>query len=210
MLWSTIGMIFGGRLGYVIFYNLNYFLNNPNLILLGIRDGGMSFHGGIFGLTCACLIYSKIKKIKFLCLMDIIACSAPIGLFLGRIANFVNSELWGKETDFFLGIIFPNAGPNPRHPSQIYEALLEGIILFILVNLFYKRNNKNAGFTSGIFLIFYGLFRIFIEFFREPDKHIGYLIEPYLTMGIILCLPMILLGIVLINLNDKNRKVNKR
>ena len=208
MIWSAVGMILGGRLGYVLFYNFNFFINNLELILLGIRDGGMSFHGGILGVCIACYLFSKTKNIKFLSLMDIIASAAPIGLFLGRLANFVNSELWGKETNLFFGIVFPNGGPNPRHPSQIYEALLEGLLLFILVNYFYKKNHKKPGFTSGVFLIFYGIFRIFIEFFREPDTHIGYLIEPFITVGIILCLPMILLGIVLLNFNDKNRKTN--
>jgi phosphatidylglycerol:prolipoprotein diacylglycerol transferase len=208
--WVTLGMLLGGRLGYVVFYNLSYYLENPYLILLGIRDGGMSFHGGIIGVTLSCLIFSKIKKIKFLDIMDIIACAAPIGLFLGRIANFINSELWGKETDIFFGVIFPNGGPNPRHPSQIYEAFLEGIVLFLLVNSMYKKKCKKSGYTCGIFLIFYSIFRIFIEFFREPDAHIGYLVEPNITIGIFLCLPMILLGIFLISYYDKNRKNYKR
>ena len=139
-----------------------------------------------------------------------IACAAPIGLFLGRIANFINSELWGKETNFFLGIIFPNGGENPRHPTQLYEAFLEGILLFFLVNFFYIFKNTFPGYTSCIFLIFYGIFRIFIEFFREPDTHIGYLIEPFITTGMILCLPMVVLGIAIILLNDRNRKNNKK
>ena len=138
--------------------------------------------------------------------MDIIACAAPIGLFLGRIANFINSELWGKETNFFLGVIFPNGGTNPRHPTQLYEAFLEGLVLFFLVNFFYKYKHSFPGLTSGVFLIFYAVFRIFVEFFREPDHHIGYIIEPYITTGIILSLPMIVLGLGLIFLNDRNRK----
>ncbi len=208
LVWAALGIIFGGRLGYVLFYNFNFYFENPKLIFLGIRDGGMSFHGGVIGITIACFIFSKIKKISFLKIMDIIACTAPIGLFLGRIANFINSELWGKETNFFLGIVFPNGGPNPRHPSQLYEALLEGILLLILVNFFYKYKNNSPGFTSGIFLVFYGIFRIFIEFFREPDIHIGYILGNYLTIGILLCLPMIALGVLLITLNDRNRKNN--
>lgn len=210
IVWLALGMIIGGRLGYVIFYNFTFYLNNIKLILFGIRDGGMSFHGGIIGVTLACLLYSKFKKVNFLALMDIVACSAPIGLFLGRIANFINSELWGKETDFFLGIVFPNGGPRPRHPSQVYEAFLEGVILFIIVNIIYKKKNELLGFTSGVFLIFYGLFRIFIEFFREPDNHLGYIIEPFFTIGIILCIPMILLGAILIRRNDKYRKIIKK
>ena len=206
LVWVALGVILGGRLGYVVFYNFQYYINNPKYILIGIRDGGMSFHGGIIGVTLACLFFSKYRKVSFLSMMDIIACTAPIGLFLGRIANFINSELWGKETNFFLGVIFPNGGKNPRHPTQLYEAFLEGIVLFLIVNFLYTNKNAFAGYTSGIFLVFYGIFRIFIEFFREPDHHIGYLIEPYITTGIILCLPMIALGIILILLNDRNRK----
>ncbi len=208
LLWATLGIIIGGRIGYVLFYNFYYYIDNPKYILIGIRDGGMSFHGGIIGVTLACFFFSRLRKISFLSVMDIIACAAPIGLFLGRIANFINSELWGKETNFFLGIIFPNGGENPRHPTQLYEAFLEGIVLFFLVNFFYKYKCVFPGYTSGIFLIFYGIFRIFIEFFREPDRHIGYIIEPFITTGIILCLPMVILGSVLLYLNDRNRKNN--
>ena len=206
LIWVALGIILGGRLGYVVFYNIHYYINNPKYILLGIRDGGMSFHGGIIGVTLACLFYSKLRKVPFLSIMDIIACAAPIGLFLGRISNFINSELWGKETNFFLGVIFPNGGINPRHPTQLYEAFLEGIVLFFIVNFIYINKNAFPGYTSGIFLIFYGIFRIFIEFFREPDHHIGYLIEPYITTGIILCIPMVALGIVLLLFYDRNRK----
>ena len=206
--WVALGIIIGGRVGYVVFYNFYYFMENPKYIIIGIRDGGMSFHGGILGVVLACLFFSKYKKISFLSIMDIVACAAPIGLFFGRIANFINSELWGKETSFFLGIIFPNGGTNPRHPTQLYEAFLEGIILFFLVNFKYKYKHTFPGYTSGIFLIFYSIFRIFAEFLREPDTHIGYLIEPFITTGIILCLPMVVLGIILIFLNDRHRKNN--
>ena len=206
LIWVALGIIIGGRIGYVVFYNFNFYLNNPKYILIGIRDGGMSFHGGIIGVILACIFFSKLKKISFLYIMDIIACAAPIGLFLGRIANFINSELWGKETNFFLGVVFPNGGTNPRHPTQLYEAFLEGLVLFFLVNIFYKYKNSFPGLTSGVFLIFYAIFRIFVEFFRTPDHHIGYIIEPYITTGIILSLPMIVLGLGLIFLNDRNRK----
>ena len=206
LIWVALGIIVGGRIGYVVFYNFYFYLENPKYILIGIRDGGMSFHGGIIGVTLACFLFSKFMKVSFLYIMDIIACAAPIGLFLGRIANFINSELWGKETSFFLGIIFPNGGKNPRHPTQLYEAFLEGIILFLIVNFLYINKKSIPGYTSGIFLIFYGIFRIFIEFFREPDHHIGYVIEPNITIGIILCLPMVALGVMLILLNDRIRK----
>ena len=140
--------------------------------------------------------------------MDIISCSAPIGLFLGRIANFINSELWGKETTFFLGIIFPNGGPNPRHATQLYESFLEGIILFIIINIFYRKYFNKPGYTSSLFLVLYGLFRTLVELLREPDSHIGFIIEPYLTLGMLLCLPMIIIGLTfLYYLNAKyNRK----
>ena len=210
LIWAALGIIFGGRMGYVVFYNFNFYINSPKYVLIGIRDGGMSFHGGIFGLTLACFFYSKLKKVSFLNVMDVIACAAPIGLFLGRLANFINSELWGKETNFFLGVIFPNGGTNPRHPTQLYEAFLEGIVLFFIVNVFYKYKNNSPGLSSGIFLIFYAMFRIFVEFFREPDHHIGYIIEPFITTGIILSLPMIFLGLGLIFFNDRNRKNFKK
>ena len=211
LIWVALGIIVGGRIGYVVFYDFHYYMNNPKYILLGIRDGGMSFHGGIIGVSLACLFFSKLKKVPFLSIMDIIACAAPIGLFLGRISNFINSELWGKETNFFLGVIFPNGGNNPRHPTQLYEAFLEGIVLFVIVNFLYINKNTFPGYTSAIFLIYYSVFRVFIEFFREPDQHIGYLVEPYITTGIILCLPMIALGIVMIILlNDRNRKNYKK
>ena len=211
LIWSALGIIIGGRLGYIIFYDFNYYINNLSQIFLGIRKGGMSFHGGILGVTLACYVYSKIKKISFLSLMDVISCSAPIGLFFGRLANFINSELWGKQTSFFLGIVFPNGGPLPRHPSQIYEALLEGLLLFIIVNFFYNKKHFISGYTASIFLIFYSIFRIIAEFYREPDIHIGYIIEPYVSMGVILCLPMFFIGISVLFINVKNfRNIKKK
>ena len=195
LIWLVLGIIIGGRLGYVIFYDFIFYLNNISLILLGIREGGMSFHGGIIGVIFACFFFAKRKKIKFFSIMDIIACSAPIGLFLGRIANFINSELWGKETTFFLGIVFPNGGPNPRHATQLYESFLEGIILFIIINIFYKKHFNKPGYASSLFLVLYGLFRTSVELLREPDSHIGFIIEPYLTLGMLLCLPMIIIGL---------------
>ena len=210
LIWTAFGIIIGGRLGYVIFYDLVYYLQNFHLIIIGIRNGGMSFHGGLIGVIIFSFLYSKIKKIKFLTLMDIISCVAPIGLFLGRIANFINSELWGKETNLVIGIVFPNGGPNPRHPTQIYEAFLEGLILFFIINIIYNKKFNTPGYTSCIFLILYGFFRIFAEIFREPDPHIGYIMQPFLTLGILLSIPMILLGlIILYYLNEQNRTNTK-
>tara|TARA_A100001011_G_scaffold384637_1_gene457542 strand:- start:876 stop:1679 length:804 start_codon:yes stop_codon:yes gene_type:complete len=211
LVWIVLGIIVGGRFGYVFLYDINFYLNNLSLIILGIREGGMSFHGGIIGVIIVSLIFCKIKKISFLNFVDIIACSAPLGLFLGRVANFINSELWGKKTDSFLGVIFPNGGPYPRHPSQLYEAFLEGIVLFIIINLVYRKVYYKKGYTSCFFLVFYGLFRIIVEFFREPDSHIGYIMHPFLSMGMLLCVPMILLGlIILMYLNAKTRKDFKK
>ena len=208
LIWIALGIIIGGRLGYVFFYDFIFYFKNISLIILGIREGGMSFHGGIIGVIISSLLFSKIKKVNFFSIMDIISCSAPIGLFLGRTANFVNSELWGKETKFFLGIVFPNGGSNPRHATQLYEAFLEGIVLFIIVNIFYKKHVNKPGYTSSLFLILYGIFRSLAELLREPDAHIGYLIEPYLTLGTLLCTPMIVIGFIfLYTLNAKyNRK----
>ena len=207
LIWLVLGIIIGGRLGYVIFYDFIFYLNNISLILLGIREGGMSFHGGIIGVIFACFFFAKRKKINFFSIMDIIACSAPIGLFLGRIANFINSELWGKETTFFLGIVFPNGGPNPRHATQLYESFLEGIILFIIINLFYKKYYNKPGYASSLFLVLYGIFRAIVELLREPDSHIGFIVEPYLTLGMLLCFPMIIVGLIfLYYLNEKYNK----
>ncbi len=191
---SIIGIILGGRIGYVVFYNLNYYLANPIEVLF-IWNGGMSFHGGLIGVILAQIITSKKHKISFLSLCDITAIAAPFGFMLGRIANFVNGELYGRITENPVGIIFPNGGPYPRHPSQLYEAFFEGFILLILLNLitYYTNAIKIKGLLTGLFIFFYGLFRFFIEFYREPDDHLG-LISFGLSMGQILCIPMIALG----------------
>ena len=162
-----IGIIIGGRLGYVIFYNLDYFIKYPLEVLM-IWNGGMSFHGGALGIIISTYIFSKKFKINTFYFLDLIALSAPIGIFLGRIANFINSELYGRETNFFLSVIFEKIDNIPRHPSQIYEAFFEGIILFLLLNFFYKKYiNIRPGIISALFLIFYSLFRFMIEFTRD-------------------------------------------
>ena len=143
--------------------------------------------------------------------MDIISCAAPIGIFLGRITNFINSELWGKTTSLPWGVVFPNGGPNPRHPTQIYEAFLEGLVLFLILNYFYRKKYFIEGYCASIFLILYGVFRILIEFIRVPDNHIGYLLGNFLTNGILLSVPMMLLGcIIFLKVNDKYRKNIKK
>ncbi len=208
-IWSAIGIIIGGRLGYVFFYVKDF----PNYIeiIFNIRQGGMSFHGGLIGVIVANFLLSKKKQTNFLANMDIIACCAPTGIFLGRIANFINSELWGKTTTLPWGIVFPNGGDLPRHPSQIYEAILEGLILFLIMNYVYRKSSSQYGLTSCYFLIFYGFFRIFVEFYREPDSHLGYIVGDKISMGILLSIPMIVLGIILrFKLDVGFRRNNKK
>ena len=199
-----IGIVLGGRLGYVIFYNFKYYSENI-IEVFKLWQGGMSFHGGLIGLIIAVYIYSKNSKTSFFKFADIISCVAPIGIFLGRIANFINGELYGKVSTLPWAIIFPYAGNVARHPSQIYEAILEGFILFILLNyLAFKKNLIiKSGYISGLFLIFYSILRIIAENFREPDVHIGYLFN-YISMGTLLSLIIFFVGFVIILLIKKN------
>jgi len=191
-----IGIILGGRLGYIIFYNLEYYLDNFFEILM-IWNGGMSFHGGLIGVILATTIFSKKHKINSYIFLDLIALVAPIGLFLGRIANFINSELYGRETDVFWSVKFVAIDNISRHPSQIYEAIFEGLILFFLLNHFAKKDSfKNPGLISSMFLIFYSFFRFILEFFRAPDYQIGYLIYQ-LTLGQFISIVFFSLGISL-------------
>ena len=191
-----IGIILGGRLGYVIFYNLEYFLSNPIEILM-IWHGGMSFHGGLLGVLASTIIYAKKHNVNKFIFLDLIAGSAPIGIFLGRIANFVNSELYGRETDILWSVIFTKIDNITRHPSQIYEALLEGVILFFILFFFIKKNYLlKPGLISSLFLIFYSLFRFLVEFFRVPDEQVG-LIYLNLTIGQIISLIFLSFGFYL-------------
>ena len=201
-----IGVIVGGRLGYVIFYNLTFFLNQP-IEIFKLWEGGMSFHGGLIGVILSTYIFSKVKKLNYKIYFDIICCAAPIGIFLGRIANFINSELYGTPTDKPWGIIFPEIDNLSRHPSQLYEAFLEGIVLFVLINFLFLKKNFNYGLISFLFLIFYGIFRIVSEFFREPDKHIGYIFD-FISLGSLLSVGMMIFAILFvlkINLNEQNK-----
>ena len=191
-----IGIILGGRLGYVIFYNFSYYSKNLLEIFM-IWEGGMSFHGGLIGVIIATYIFSKKNNINSFFFLDLISMSAPIGIFLGRVANFINSELYGRETDLFWSVKFEKIDNTFRHPSQIYEAIFEGIILFILLNLIFKKLiYKSPGVISALFLIFYSLFRFFIEFTREPDVQIGYILFN-LTFGQILCFFFFMSGLIL-------------
>ena len=188
-----ISIILGGRLGYVIFYNLNYYLINPLEILM-IWKGGMSFHGGLIGVIFGTIFYSKKINQEPIFFLDILACVTPIGLFFGRIANFINSELYGKPTETSWGVVFPKIDNIPRHPSQLYEALLEGLVLFLILNIIIYKTNYRKGLCSSMFLIFYGFFRILSEIYREPDDHIGYLFN-LISTGSLLSVIMIISGI---------------
>ena len=190
-----IGMIIGGRVGYIIFYNFEYYSNNL-LETLMIWKGGMSFHGALIGIIISTLIFSKKHKINAYIFLDLISLSAPVGIFFGRIANFINGELVGKATNTSWGVVFPTLDNIPRHPSQLYEAFLEGIILFFLMILIFFKTKYKIGTCSYMFLIFYGIFRIISEFFREPDIQIGYLFGP-VSMGMLLSVFMIFAGIIL-------------
>ena len=191
-----IGIILGGRLGYIIFYNFTYYSKNLLEIFM-IWEGGMSFHGGLLGVIFATYIFSKKNNINSFLFLDLISMSAPIGIFLGRISNFINSELYGRESDLFWSVKFERIDNAFRHPSQIYEAIFEGIILFILLNYVFKKLiYKSPGFISALFLILYSLFRFFIEFTREPDVQIGYILFN-LTFGQILCFFFFMTGLIL-------------
>jgi len=193
--WVVLGVILGGRLGYVLFYKPAYFVQNPAEILM-LWQGGMSFHGGLVGVLVALMWQAKRMKATFLQLGDFVAPLVPIGLGAGRIGNFLNAELWGRTTDVPWAIIFPNAGNVPRHPSQLYEFALEGVLLFVILWL-YSAKPRPVGAVSGVFLLGYGSFRFIVEYFREPDAHIG-LYQMGLSQGQLLCLPMIALGIGLL------------
>lgn len=197
LLYCAFGIIFGGRLGYVLFYNPLFFIENPSEIL-AVWRGGMSFHGGLVGAALAMILQARARKLPLLSLTDIAATVAPIGIFFGRIANFINSELWGRPTDVPWGVIFPNGGPEPRHPSQLYEAALEGMALLLILAITAKIGGlRKPGLLTGVFGLLYGVFRIISEFFREPDPQIGFLFGGA-TMGMLLSLPLIMVGVILV------------
>lgn len=196
--WATIGVIFGGRIGFVLFYNLDFYLAEPAEIIK-VWNGGMSFHGGFAGVALAAFLYARGKDFSTWSLFDLVATVAPIGLFFGRLANFINQELWGRVADVPWAVVFPLAGAEPRHPSQLYEAALEGIVLFavVLVLVHLRRRLATPGVIAGTFVAGYGLARFFVEFFREPDAQVGYLAGG-LTMGQVLSTPMILAGLAIV------------
>lgn len=195
--WAVVGVILGGRLGYVLFYQPAHYMANPSEILM-VWKGGMSFHGGVIGVSLSILLFALRRRISVLALSDLICATAPIGLFFGRIANFINGELYGRITTVSWAVVFPSDN-YARHPSQLYEAGLEGIVLFFLIRYLIRKKDilAHRGAVTGIFLIGYGVFRAFVELFREPDAHIG-LIGEFISMGQILCLPMIFAGIAVL------------
>ncbi len=190
-----IGIVVGGRLGYVFIYNPSYYLENLNEILM-IWNGGMSFHGALLGIVLTTILFCKKNKINIFYYLDLVALSAPIGIFLGRVANFINSELYGRETDIIWSVKFIQIDNLNRHPSQIYEAIFEGIILFILLNLFHHKITKKNGLVSSLFVMLYSLFRFFIEFTREPDSQIGLIIFN-MSMGQIISVIFFIIGMIL-------------
>ncbi|OCJ05553.1 prolipoprotein diacylglyceryl transferase [Agrobacterium sp. 13-626] len=209
ILWVALGIVLGGRIGYILFYDLDNVLAEP-IRAIQINKGGMSFHGGLIGTTIAMFLFAKRNKIPVWGLFDIVAAVAPIGLFFGRIANFVNGELWGRVSDVPWAMVFCSphliaahegicpAGPDPRHPSQLYEAGVEGIVLFIVLFILtrWALALKKPGTISGVFVIGYAFSRIFVEFFRQPDEQLGYLLgTSWLTMGMVLSLPMVAIGL---------------
>ena len=194
IIWITLGIILGGRIGYVLFYNLPHFAAHPAEIF-ELWTGGMSFHGGVLGCIVATIAFALYRGLPMLSLGDVTTAVAPIGLFLGRLANFINGELWGRPTDVPWAMIFPHGGPIPRHPSQLYEAALEGIVLLIVLGVLVRLGAlKRPGIVTGVAGIGYGMARIFCELFREPDVQLGFLWGG-LTMGMLLCIPLILAGI---------------
>jgi phosphatidylglycerol:prolipoprotein diacylglycerol transferase len=194
--YGALGAVLGGRIGYALFYKFNEYLTDP-VAILKVWQGGMSFHGGLLGVGVALLLFAKKSKLSFWQVADFVAPAAPIGLFFGRMGNFINQELWGKTTQVPWGMVFTNGGPLPRHPSMLYEAILEGLVLLAIVWWFASKSRK-PGQVTGMFLVFYAVFRFVVEFVRVPDQHLQYLLFNWVTMGQLLCVPMIIYGMYLL------------
>jgi phosphatidylglycerol:prolipoprotein diacylglycerol transferase len=208
VIWITLGIILGGRIGYVLFYNFGHFATHP-FEIFELWNGGMSFHGGFIGCGVAIVLFALRRGVPMLSLSDVVTAVAPIGLFLGRLANFINGELWGRPSDVWWAMVFPNGGPLPRHPSQLYEATLEGLVLFVvLAVLVWLGGFRRPGLITGAFAIGYGVARIICELFREPDAQLGFLWGG-LTMGMLLCVPLILVGVALLALALRREPIAK-
>lgn len=196
IIWATVGIVAGGRLGYALVYDIDHTLAEP-MSVLEVWHGGMSFHGGLVGIVLAMILFTRRNGIRTWSLVDIVASVAPLGIFFGRLANFVNGELWGRPGDVAWAMVFPTGGPLPRHPSQLYEAILEGLLLLLLLQWIAYRTPalKKPGQVAGVFACGYGAARIFSELFREPDANLGFLTGGWLTMGMLLSFPIVLAGI---------------
>lgn len=198
LVYAALGVVVGGRLGFVLFYKPGFYFSNP-LEILQTWKGGMSFHGGLFGAAAAVFLFAKRRGLEPFAMADMAAVVTPIGLLLGRMANFIKGELWGRPADVAWAIIFPDAGPEPRHPSQLYEAGLEGLLLLVLLGVLVRRLGfSRPGLLAGIFGMGYASARFFVEFFREPDRYLGFLAGGWLTMGMTLSIPMFLAGLWLV------------
>ncbi len=220
LFYMGLGVILGGRIGYLLFYDIGNIINMPSIgealfRLISIHQGGMSFHGGFLGCMLALWFYNRKYKHGYFVIVDMMAIIAPLGLLAGRIGNFINGELWGKPSDVAWAMIFPKANPNPgidadlpRHPTPLYEAALEGVVLFIVIWVFSRKDRPTMA-ISGVFALGYGLARSFVEFYRIPDAHIGYLAFGWLTMGMILSAPLIVVGIILLWYSYNNKNVQK-
>ena len=204
VVYIAFGIVVGGRLGYILFYNLPFYLDNPGE-LVAVWKGGMAFHGGMIGAVVAIWIFARRYRLNPLSVADVVATVVPIGLFFGRLANFIKPELWGRETDAFWGMVFPGAGPLPRHPSQLYEAGLEGVALLVVLAILVRLGAlRRPGLVTGAFGMGYGLARIACEFFRQPDAQLGFLFGGA-TMGMLLSVPLLVLGAALIAWSARRR-----
>lgn len=208
VLYGAIGAVLGGRIGYILFYKYDWYLHNP-MDVLRVWEGGMSFHGGLLGVLVATWLFARKTDRRFFQVTDFAAPLVPVGLFFGRIGNFINQELWGRVTDGPWGVVFPLAGSEPRHASQLYEAALEGVLLFAVLWV-YSRKPRELGRVSGMFLVLYSIFRFVVEFAREPDAHLGFIALDWLTMGQLLSLPMLLAGVGIILWSNKQGVVDQR